>query len=404
MIEIAFAAAVGIALGALLCWLVLGAQARAQAAENREEIARLNGRLAETQSAEAIIATASERLGVEFKAAASEALNSNKDTFLALANENLGGTMKEARDAFEKQSLAFQNVVKPLSDNYGKLGPQIETLGRQINTVTAETTRLSGALTDNQRAGAWGEIQLRRVVELAGMLEHCDFEKQQTLSDGFGRPDMVITLPNSRKLVVDAKASTAAYMEASESTDEAVQADVYGRHAHALKSQVDSLAKKNYGAGVDGSLDFVVMFVPGDQFLAAALKSNPGLIEYGMQRSVAIATPVSLISLLWTVANGWQQDRIAREAKQILESGLELHKRLQTFVSHYSRVGVGIERAMAAYNDSIGSYDRNLFAQGERFTKLLVGENADFETMEPLDLTLRESRRALPQDMEDESD
>ena len=404
MIEFAAALIVGVILGALVGWLVLGARARAQAAENREEIARLNGRLAETQSAEAIIATASERLGVEFKAAASEALNSNKDTFLALANENLGGTMKEAKDAFEKQSLAFQNVVKPLSDNYGKLGPQIETLGRQINTVTAETTKLSGALTDNQRAGAWGEIQLRRVVELAGMLEHCDFQEQQTVSDGSGRPDMVITLPNSRRLVVDAKASTAAYMEASQSADEAAQNDIYGRHAVALKSQVDSLAKKNYGAGVDGSLDFVVMFVPGDQFLAAALKSNPGLIEHGMQHGVAIATPVSLISLLWTVANGWQQDRIAREAKQILDAGRTLHDRLNVFMGHYSRVGADLKRAADDYNKSINSYDSRVFLQGQRFSELLLDDQNALPRPEQIDPTINESRRALPRDVDGESD
>ena len=404
MIEIAVAFVFGAALAAFVGWLVFGARAKAQAAENREEIARLKGRLAETQSAQDIIANASERLGVEFKAAASEALNSNRHTFLALANENLGGTMKEARDAFEKQSLAFQTVVKPLTDNYGKLGPQIESLGSQINTVTAETAKLSGALTDNQRAGAWGEMQLRRVVELAGMLEHCDFQEQQTLLDGSGRPDMVITLPNSRSLVVDAKASTAAYMEASASADEAEQNEAWGRHALALKGQVDDLAKKNYGAGVDGSLEFVVMFVPGDQFLAAALKSNPGLIEYGMQRSVAIATPVSLISLLWTVANGWQQDRIAREAKQILEAGRTLHERLNVFMGHYSRVGVNLKRAADDYNKSINSYDSRVFLQGQRFSELLLDDQNALPRPEQIDPTINESRRTLPANEDGESD
>ena len=300
--------------------------------------------------------------------------------------------------------MAFQTVVKPLADNYGKLGPQIESLGSQINTVTAETAKLSGALTDNQRAGAWGEMQLRRVVEIAGMLEHCDFQEQQTLLDGSGRPDMVITLPNSRSLVVDAKASTAAYMEASASTDEAEQNEAWGRHALALKGQVDDLAKKNYGAGVDGSLEFVVMFVPGDQFLAAALKSNPGLIEYGMQRSVAIATPVSLISLLWTVANGWQQDRIAREAKQILEAGRTLHERLNVFMGHYSRVGVNLKRAADDYNKSINSYDSRVFLQGQRFSELLLDDQNALPRPEQIDPTINESRRTLPANEDGESD
>ena len=389
---------IGLVVGGATCWLVRDARARSQLtsqqSEHRVEIARLEGELKQTNDAKTILDAAKEQLGEAFQATASKALQSNNDAFLTVANENFGKTLETAKGEFRQQHQQFQDLVKPLSESYGKLNPQIETLTTQVQSVTAETAKLSGALTDNRQMGNWGEIQLRRVVEVAGMVDYCDFAEQSTVDGTGGRPDMVIRLPNSRAVVVDAKASTAAFLDSQQATDEKASSDALAKHARALKVQVDDLARKDYGAGADGALEFVVMFVPGDQFLAAALRANPGLIEYGMQKRVAIATPASLISLLWTVANGWQQARIAKNAQEIHEVGQEMHKRMQTFINHYENVGKGLGRAIDAYNRSVGSFDRSVVPQGRRFAELVKGDEETFPQVNEIDSLPRTSTYA----------
>ena len=369
---------IGLVVGGAACWFVRDARARSQLtsqqSEHNVEIARLEGELKQTNDAQTILDAAKEQLGQAFEATASKALQSNNEAFLTVANENFGKTLETAKGEFNQRHQQFQDIVKPLSESYGKLNPQIETLTTQVQSVTAETAKLSGALTDNRQMGNWGEVQLRRVVEVAGMVDYCDFAEQATVEGTGGRPDMVVKLPNSRAVVVDAKASTAAFLDSQQATDEKAASVALEKHANALKVQVDDLAKKNYGAGAEGALEFVVMFVPGDQFLAAALRANPGLIEYGMQKRVAIATPASLISLLWTVANGWEQDRIAKNALKIHEVGQEMHKRMQTFINHYENVGKGLGRTLDAYNRSVSSFDRRVVPQGRKFTELVKGD------------------------------
>ena len=409
---------IGLVIGGAACWFVqefraksrlsqqqtahdkalgdMQAGHREEAAALNERIAGLNGQLEQAATAQQIVATAKEQLSVQFQAAAGRALQSNNEQFVQLANENFGKTLETAKSEFHQRHQQFQELVKPLAENYGKLNPQIESLTAQVNSITAETAKLSGALTDNRQVGNWGEIQLRRVVELAGMADYCDFVEQPTISvDGRReRPDLVINLPDNRTVVVDAKASTAAYVEAQQASDDDTANAAWRRHANALKGQVDDLAGKNYGANQTGSLDFVVMFVPGDQFLAAALGSNPELIEYAMAKRVAITTPVSLISLLWAIANGWQQNRLARDTLKIKEAGEEMHKRMLNFISHYQNVGRDLNRAVTAFNRSVNSFDGRVVPQGRRFSGLVTGNEEGFPVPEEIDQTARISRYA----------
>lgn len=414
--------AAGLGLGAILGWLIRGSRAdssgtyseserqaelanlqlaheqalaerNAEWAESRlrheqelgakqEEISRLTGQLEQTKSAQEILESAKTQLGEQFKATATDVLQASNRQFMELSEQSLGKTMAQAKTELEQRHTQFQELVKPLSENYGKLNPQIELLIEQSNRVSTEANRLTSALTDNRQAGHWGEVQLRKVVEAAGMSSYCDFDEQGSVGAAQqARPDLVVNLPEKRAIVIDAKASTLAFMEAQQAEDEEVAEAAWLRHAQAMRRQIDDLAGKNYGNLVEGSLDFVVMFVPGDQFLSAALGSNPGLVEYAMGKRVAIATPASLIAMLWAVNNGWQQFRVAEEAARIKNIGEEMFKRLTTFMNHYARVGKQLESAVSTYNSSVSSFDRRVVPQGRRFAELVVG--ADVELSAP---------------------
>ena len=357
-----------------------------QLAANTAEISRLKGLLEQAATAQELLETAKSQLGEQFKATASDVLQSSNKQFMELSQQGLGKTMEQAKGELEQRHRQFQELVKPLAENYGKLNPQIDLLIEQSNKVTAETNRLSTALSDNRQAGHWGEVQLRKVVEAAGMSSYCDFEEQGSISGSQQvRPDLVVNLPEKRAIVIDAKASTVAYMEAQLAEDPETANSAWARHAQAMRRQIDDLAGKDYGAAVPGSLDFVVMFVPGDQFLASALSSNPGLVEYAMGKRVAIATPASLIAMLWAVNNGWQQYRVAEEAARIKSVGEEMYKRLTTFMNHYARVGKQLETAVSTYNSSVSSFDRRVVPQGRRFAELVVGADVELSAPDSVD-------------------
>ena len=335
------------------------------------------------------------QLSETFRNTATTALQNNSKQFLELAQENWGKTLESAKSEFHQRHQQFQELVKPLSEGYSQLNPQIATLTTQVGAITSETAKLASALKgDNRAVGNWGELQLHRVVELAGMTDYCDFAEQQTTGNSPDRPDLIVKLPEQRSVVVDAKASTAAYLEISQAEDQETAQAAYDRHATALRRQVDGLAAKNYGVKEDNSLDFVVMFIPGDQFLSAALNANPGLIEYAMNRRIAIATPASLIAMLWAIASGWQQFRLAEDAAKVKEAGEEMHKRMLTFINHYQNVGRRLDSVVTAYNNSIGSFDRNVVPQGRRFAGLLVGDEEAFPSSDVSDETVRTSAYA----------
>ncbi|MDE2837382.1 MAG: DNA recombination protein RmuC [Chloroflexota bacterium] len=387
--EVLIALVVGLVVGGIASWLVKEnlmkarvANSAADAAKKEtahlETIARLEGQLQEIDNADKILAAAKEQLSDAFKATAARALQDNNELFVNVAKENLGKTLESAKGEFKQRHEQFQKLVEPLSQHYQKLTPQIESLIRQSQALTSETGKLSNALTNNRQIGNWGEIQLRRVVELAGMMEHCDFVEQTTINDAAERPDLMVHLPENRTIVVDAKASTAAYLEAQEIDDETQASKAMQRHASALRSQVDDLARKDYGGQVEGSLDFVVMFVPADQFLIAALSANPNLIEYAMGKRVVIATPSSLIALLWAVANGWRRYQIAENIETIRKVGEEMHDRMLKFIQYYESVGKRLQSAVDAYNRSVSSFDSRVVPQGRRFAQLVKSSEEDF--------------------------
>ena len=375
--EIIVALVVGLAVGGLTCWLVQEFRSRARLSRGAEL----------TEEAKAQQSDA-------FRALASAVLRENTEQFLNVANQNLGKTLESAKGEFNQRHEQFQALVKPLTEDYAKLNPQIDSLIRQSNYLAAETSKLSSALTDSRQIGSWGEIQLRRIVELAGMTEHCDFVEQTTASGSRDRPDLTVRLPERRTVVVDAKASTAAFMEAQLAEDTAEGEAALSRHAGALRTQVDDLARKDYGRKVEGALDFVVMFVPGDQFLAAALSANPKLIEYAMGKRVAIATPASLISLLWTVANGWQRHQIAENAEEILNAGQVMHERMMKFIEHYAGVGKELGDAVRAYNRSVSSFDSRVVPQGRKFAQLRQADEDSFGPPSSIEAQISTSRYA----------
>ena len=385
---------VGLMVGGAACWFARGARAGGEAAtlaaDHRAEVAGLQGQLEQVANAQQILDTAKDQLSNEFQATASRVLQSNNEQFVQLANENLGKTLESAKSEFAQRHQQFQELVKPLAENYGKLNPQIESLSTQVQSVTAETSKLSTALTDNRKAGHWGEVQLRKVAELAGMSQHCDFAEQTGVPDG--RPDMIVNLPERRAVVVDAKALLNAYLAAQNAAEGESADAIWMRHARALRAQVDDLSRKGYGVSVAGSLDFVVMFVPGDQFLSSALHANPNLIEYAMSKRIAIATPASLIAMLWAVANGWQQFRLAQDAARIKDVGEEMHKRMQISIRHYQNVGKELDSAVKAYNSSISSFDQRVVPQGRRFADLVVSDEDDFQAPTPIESSPSDSR------------
>ena len=326
---------------------------------------------------------AEQRMGIAFQAAAAPVMKQSVEQFLASANDNFGQSRK-----------SFEELVKPLRENYEKLNPNIESLMRQNLQITETTQGLRDALSDNRQVGLWGEIQLRRIIELAGMTRYSDFTEQVTVDGTNERPDVTVHLPEDRAIVIDAKASTAAYLEAREADTDDKAHQALTKHAGAMRSKVDDLARKGYGQKVPGSLDFVVMFVPGDQFLAEAIRARNDLIEYAMSKRVAIATPSTLISLLWAVANGWQQQKLAEDAEKIRQAGEDMHTRLLTFMNHYSRVGNQLRQAVESFNSSIGSFDSRVIPQAEKFAQLRGAEPEDYIAPSQIEVEPRPSRHA----------
>lgn len=409
--EIVIASALAALAAALIAWFTqelrgrsrtekLASQHNAEQMEKIQQIASLEAKIQESQTAASIIDTAKEQMATSFQAAASNALRDNSNQFLTVAQENLGRTMEQAKGEFSLRHEQFQTLVKPLADSYAKLDPRLDEIVKHNTQVATAADRLSNALSDNRQVGTWGEVQLKRIIELAGMAQYCDFSEQQTSTVGNERPDLTVQLPDNRTIIIDAKASTKAYLEAQEAADEQAASQCLNRHAQAMRAQVDDLASKRYGQKVQGSLDFVVMFVPGDQFLSAALRANPQLIEYAMARRVAIATPASLISLLWAVANGWQRHQLAHEAEQLLEIGEEMHKRLQTFINHYDNVGKRISAVIDAYNASVQSFDSRVMPQARRFSQLIAKDEDSLKSPQKPDKALPTSRYATQEQSE----
>jgi len=344
-----------------------------------------------------------EQLAGEFARLSTLALQQNNEQFLQLADTKLNETRQAAEGELAKRQDAIEHLLKPIGEQLGKyeegmqrleverqrayttLTEQMKHLSTSHDQLQKETRNLVTALRSPQTRGQWGELQLRRVVEMAGMLEHCDFDEQVS-SDAEGgrmRPDMVVHLPGGKNVVVDAKVPMQAFLDANEADDESLRRTHLASHGRQMKAHIDSLAKKEYWKRVSPSPEFVVAFVPGDPLLTAALEHEPGLMEYAVANHVLLATPTSLIALLRAVAYGWQQDSLAENARQIQQDGAQLYERLSILGDHFSGVGKGLDNAVAAYNRAVGSLEGRVLVTARRFAEKGVVGSGEKELPHP---------------------
>lgn len=310
-----------------------------------------------------------------FDASSRKALQDNSERFLQQAAERL----KPLRDQLEQQSKFVRELEKSRAEAYGDMGKAISQMMETHRDLRSETSKLNSALRQSDQRGKWGELQLLRVVELAGMTKHCDFTEQPTIQDGDStpqRPDIIVNLPGGGRIVIDAKTPLKAYLEALE--DESVRNKRFAAHADAMQGHWKELAKRSYWEKVAGSPELVIMFIPVESALMAAMDVRPTMHADAMAENVLIATPTLLIGLLRAVAFGWRQEALAENAREIADVGKELYERLAKFVSHHAAVGKKLRSAVEAYNDSVGSLEGRLLVSGRRLRELGVqGEVID---------------------------
>jgi DNA recombination protein RmuC len=344
-----------------------------------------------------------------FQALSADALKSNNQAFLELARTSLERFQSEAKGDLKLRQEAVANLVAPIgeslrkvesqiqqiekdrSEAYGDLTAQVRSLIGTQEKLQAETGNLVKALRTPTVRGRWGEIQLRRVVEIAGMLSYCDFSEQETISTSNGRlrPDLVIKLPGGKNVVVDAKTPLLAYLDAIDSTDDALRLAKLRQHAQQVRTHLTQLSSKGYWEQFEASPEFVVMFLPGETFFSAALEQDPTLIEYGVTQRVIPASPTTLIALLKAIAFGWNQEKLARNAKEISSLGKELHDRLRTLGKHFEAVGRGLDRAVESYNMAVGSLETRVMVSARKFAELGSPVIDDLPPMTVIDTTTR---------------
>src|SRR3954470_17011549 len=304
--------------------------------------------------------------------------------------------LEPVHESLDHLHRLLAGIERDRATAHGELREQMGTVGQASAQLKQETAALVTALRTPHVRGRWGEVQLRRVVEVAGLLEHCDFVEQPggTNDAGAGvRPDLVVTLADGRQVIVDAKVPFTGYIEAVQATDEVTRRQRMAAHARQLRAHIDALSARHYPTAFRPAAPFTALVVPSDAFLTTALEAEPGLLEYGFGRDIVLATPSTLLALLRTVAYSWRQERLARDADQVLEAGRRLHARLTTLSGHLTRLGSALGTTMTRYNENIGSYERSVLAAAPPFDDLGVGEQPVPEP-QPLEATVRALRPA----------
>jgi DNA recombination protein RmuC len=400
-----WASLVGVALGALAA--LLWRARREQALKIEMELLRARLKTEETLSAEReqALSRAREQLQGVFGELARDSLQSNSEVFLQLARERLARQQLDASQALKERETAIESLVQPIREALAKTEAQIQTIERDRidafatiktqmegiasgqNLLSRETRNLVTALRRPGVRGQWGEITLRRLVELSGMTAHVDFTEQLhqiTDSGAAVRPDMVVHMPEQRDIVVDVKTPLEAYLAAVEAQNDEERGSQLRRHAQIVGARVRELSSKQYWSQFERSPDFVVLFLPGDQFLSAALQENPGLIDDSLRQNVMLATPTSLVALLKTVAYGWKQTILADNAAEIRRLGEDLYKRLAVFGEHLGKLGKSLGSSVDSFNKAVGSLEQQILPAARRFEELGLRVNREIEPIEPV--------------------
>jgi DNA recombination protein RmuC len=452
MLSLVVAVGCGLVAGAGLAWIVLRAAGSADSVEVVELRARLDERSARAAALETELAARrrdlnelgalKERLATEleherrggaekvallteaernlreaFQSLSAEALRQNNQSFLDLAKTSLGEFQRSAVADLESRRQAIGELVGPVRESldkvdaklqaverdrvgaYASLSEQVRSLVQTQQQLQIETSKLVRALRTPSVRGRWGEIQLKRVVELAGMVGHCDFFEQLsvTTEDGRLRPDLIVRLPGGRNVVVDAKAPLGAYLEAFEATDEGLRETMLRDHSRQVRDHMTKLGAKSYSAQFEPAPEFVVMFLPGETFFAAALQHDPELIEFGVDKKVIPASPTTLIALLRAVAYGWRQEQLADNAQAISELGRELYDRVRSMAEHFVRLGVQLDKSVAAYNDAMGSIERRVLVTARRLRETGASTSEEIPLLEGIDRVARTLQIGLPE-------
>ena len=399
------ALAAGLLLGGLIMWLVFRSRQR----RLHDTIDVLSDKIKDQDALQAerdsAFDAATSRLATAFSNLSNQSLKSNSENFLRLAEQNLGAQHERAKRELGDREQAVENLVKPIKDAlqqsqaqisaleksrseaYGGIKSQLEAMQSSQKSLTQETHNLVNALRRPEVRGRWGEITLRRLVELAGMVEHCDFQEQvhTTSDEKIIRPDMIVRMPDQRELVVDVKTPLDAYLEAIEAKDDAQRKLGLERHARNVRNHVRKLASKTYWEQFSKSPEFVILFIPGDQFLSAALNEDPDLIEYALSQQIILATPTSFVALLKAVAYGWRQLALADNAQEIRKLAEDLYGRLNAFVGHMNKVGKQLASSVENYNRAVGSLERKVLPGARKFVELGIRPKKEIEQVEPLE-------------------
>ncbi|MEM7083715.1 MAG: DNA recombination protein RmuC [Pseudomonadota bacterium] len=403
----------GIAAGFVLGVLVAALVAMRRLGHARLESAVLESELKSEQALsderEAAFLASTEQLKATFDQLANRSLKDNSESFLRLAQENLGKFQTKAESELGARQKAVENLIAPvakaLSDTreqiakveheraraFGGINQQLELMNNEQRTLRSETANLVNALKRPEVRGRWGEITLKRLVELAGMVEHCDFTEQAhtTTPDGAVRPDMLVRLPENRLLVVDVKTPLDAYLAAVEATDDETKQQSLTRHARQVKERIRELSSKAYWKQFSTSPDFIILFLPGDQFLSAALNVDNAILDDALAQKVILATPSNLMALLKTVSYGWRQVQLAKNAETISQLAETLHQRVGVFTDHMNKMGKTLGQSVEAYNKAVGSLEKNVLPGARKFTELGIRHARPIAELDPIEKTTR---------------